>query len=82
MQVIVNGEQQLKPGVQLHFVGTDQDPIVQGMHLNIQIAGTQLRGRVRRVDVNSADIEVAGQNYAICRGHAIPQLYGHCWIVV
>jgi hypothetical protein len=37
---------------------------------------------VQRVDVNSADIEVAGQKYAICRGHAIPQLYGHCWIVV
>ena len=82
MQVVVKGEQQLKPGVQLHFVGTQQDPIVLGMRLNIQIAGKQLRGRVRRVDVNSADIEVAGQNYAICRGHALPKLYGHCWIVV
>jgi hypothetical protein len=37
---------------------------------------------VRRVDINSADIEVAGQNYAICRGHALPTLYGQCWIVV
>jgi hypothetical protein len=82
MQVIVNGEQQLKPGVQLHFVGTQQDPIVVGMILSIQIDGKQRRGAVRRVDGNSADIEVAGQNYAICRYQRIPKLYGECWIVV
>jgi hypothetical protein len=82
MQVIVNGEQRLNPGVQLHFVGTQHDPIVVGMRLNIQIDGKQLRGSVQRVDGNSADIEVEGQSYAICRGHAIPKLYGQCWIVV
>jgi hypothetical protein len=82
MQVIVSGEQQLKPGVRLHFVGTQHDPIALGMRLNIQINGKQLRGTVRRVDINSADIEVAGQIYAICRGHALPTLYGQCWIVV